>query len=295
LDLAAIGDEQLSDQAPSTKKKKEILGGRGRGRGRSVPLPCRAVPRPAPPGEGGRGRRKRAYQRDGGDEGVRCGEGEEGGVLPVGRLVDVVPPAAESRRRRGGRRGGGGAGGGGGGEGGGELPHLVRGQGNGGRRRRSSSRYRPSSLLPISPPLHRFGVREEGTRRGRKGSHEGGWAHPSVCDLAVCAWGVVARPAGWGPVAVRFPILYYIMQINKLKKLGRRVSGLRCVPAGRWGTTRRRSPPPPLHVCCCCCCYRLRPPPPPLSLSSRHVTSRHEEEEEDKGPHLPARHTTAGQ
>jgi hypothetical protein len=26
---------------------------------------------------------------------------------------------------------------------------------------------------------------------------------------------VVARPAGWGPVAVRFPILYYIMQINK--------------------------------------------------------------------------------
>jgi hypothetical protein len=193
------------------KKRKFWGGGGGGGGGASL---CRAVPCPAPPRqarEGGRGRRKRAYQRDGGDEGVRCGEGEEGGVLPVGRLVDVVPPAAESRRRRGGRRGGGGAGGGG--EGGGELPHLVRGQGNGGRRRRrrSSSRYRSSSLLPISPPLHRFGVREEGTRRGRKGSHEGG-GPTRQCAIWPCAiWPCSCTPGRVGPRGSQIPysLLYY--------------------------------------------------------------------------------------
>lgn len=42
-------------------------------------------------------------QCDGGDEGVGGGEGEEGPVLPLGRLVDIVPPAPE----RGGSRGGG--------------------------------------------------------------------------------------------------------------------------------------------------------------------------------------------
>lgn len=57
-------------------------------------------------------------QRNGGDEGVGGGEGEEGAVLPRRRLVDVLPPSPERRVARGDEDRGGGGGGGD------QLPHL---------------------------------------------------------------------------------------------------------------------------------------------------------------------------